>query len=365
MSIEKLNAIWPEWKVAQQLGEGSFGKVYKVVREEHTVTSYAAVKVISIPQSDAELASMRSEGLDENGTRTYFEGIVADFVNEIKMMESMKGTSNIVSVEDYKVLENPEKIGWDIFIRMELLTPLNDYMADKKLTEAEVIKLGQDICSALELCVQRNIIHRDIKPENIFVSSFGDFKVGDFGIARELEKTSGSLSQKGTYNYMAPEITTSKSYDATVDIYSLGLVLYKLLNNNRLPFIDPDAQLVAYQDRKNAIDRRFSGDALPAPTAASPHLAQVILAACAFKPTDRFQTPTAFKNALGSVIGEKPNPAPVPKPNAEDMNATTAVRRAPQSHQPAQAEIPTATFGKEKKKGSKVKKILISVAALI
>ncbi|MCL2828254.1 MAG: protein kinase [Oscillospiraceae bacterium] len=324
MSIERLGAIWPEWQVVEQLGEGSFGKVYKVVREDHGVTSTAAVKVISIPQNDAELTSMRAERLDETGMRSYFGGIVADFVNEIQMMESMKGNSYIVSVEDYKVLEKTDKIGWDIFIRMELLTPLNDYIADRELTEAEVVKLGQDICAALELCDQRKIIHRDIKPENIFISAHKNFKVGDFGVARELGKTSGSLSQKGTYNYMAPEITTSTRYDATVDIYSLGLVLYKLLNNDRLPFLDPKAQLIQYQDRKNAIDRRLSGEALPAPINANPQLAQVILTACAFHPAARFQSPTAFKNALGAVLGAAPIPGP-----PDDMDKTTSVRRAP------------------------------------
>ena len=365
MSIEKLGNIWPEWNVVEQLGEGSFGKVYKVVREGHGVTSTAAVKVISIPQNDAELASLRSEGLDETGTRSYFEGIVTDFVNEIKLMESMKGTSNIVSVEDYQVLEKTDKIGWDIFIRMELLTPLNDYTAERMLTESEVIKLGQDVCSALELCAQRGIIHRDIKPENIFVSSFGDFKIGDFGIARKLEKTSDSLSRKGTPNYMAPEIHTSKDYDATVDIYSLGLVLHKLLNNNRPPFLDPTAQLIQYQDRQNANVRRLNGEPIPAPINASPHMAQIILAACAFDPTGRFKTPTAFKNALGTIVGQKPSPAPAPL----DLNATTAVRRAPKAAQPnatqsSQQNTPTASFGKKKKSGAK-KGVAIFVALIL
>jgi len=371
MSIEKLSAIWPEWRMVEKIGEGSFGKVYKIVREEHGVTSFAALKIISIPQSDAELSSIRSDGLDASATRSYFEGIVTDFVNEIKLMVSMKGNSNVVSVEDYKVLEKTDKIGWDIFIRMELLTSFLDYTADKKLTEAEVIKLGQDICSALELCAHRNIIHRDIKPENIFVSAFGDFKVGDFGIARELEKTSGSLSSKGTYNYMAPEVISSKHYDSTVDICSLGLVLYKLLNNNRLPFLDPYAQLIQYQDRKNAIDRRFSGEPLPAPVGASQFLAPVILAACAFNPAQRFQTPTAFKNALGSVIGAAPSPVPPPMPAQQfDANATTAARRAPQAQAVAQqySDVPNESFGqlkKEKKKMSKAKKVLISIVAVL
>jgi len=362
MSIEEISAVWPEWTVAEQLGEGTYGKVFKATREAHGVVSSAAIKMVSIPQSDAELSSMRAEGLDESGTRSYFAGIVSDFVNEIKAMESLKGTTNIVSIEDYKVVEKADSIGWDIFIRMELLTPLNDYITDKKLSEAEVIKLGCDICQALELCAQRHIIHRDIKPENIFVSSFGDFKVGDFGVARELEKTGGSLSKKGTPNYMAPEIELSKDYDATVDIYSLGLVLYKLLNNNRLPFLDPYAQLITYQDRRTAIDRRSSGEVLPLPVEASPELAQIILTACAFDPTMRFQTPTAFKNALGSIVGAGSCPAPPPV-SVSSLDETVSLRRAPQADNSVQTGIPVASFGKEKNSSSFIK-LAISLTAV-
>ena len=252
MSIERLEKVWPQWQIGEMLGEGSFGKVYKAVREEHGLTTYSAIKAISIPQSDAELNSLRSEGWSEGATKTYLQGIVDDFVNEIKMMESMKGTQNVVSVEDYQVLEKEDKIGWDIFIRMEFLTSLVGHTSDKKLTEEDVIKVGLDLLSALELCSQKSVIHRDIKPENIFISSFGHYKLGDFGIARELEKTAGSMSQKGTYNYIAPEVASGRHYDATVDTYSLGIVLYKLLNYNRLPFIDHTAQMIQHQDRKNA-----------------------------------------------------------------------------------------------------------------
>ena len=301
MSIEQLSTIWPEWSVVEQIGEGSFGKVYKVVREGHGITEYAAVKVITIPQNPAELNSLRADGYDETSARSYFESIVTDFVNEIKLMVTMKGTANIVSVEDYKVVERTGEIGWDIYIRMELLTSFLDYTTGRKLSQDEVIKLGQDIYSALELCAQKKIIHRDIKPENIFVSSFGDFKLGDFGIARELEKTSGSMSAKGTYNYIAPEVTKSRKYDATVDIYSLGLVLYKLLNNNRLPFIDPYAEKILYQDRKDAVDRRLSGELLPHPIDASPEMGNAVLIACHYDPTLRFRTATEFKQALEAV----------------------------------------------------------------
>jgi tetratricopeptide (TPR) repeat protein len=152
-----------------------------------------------------------------------------------------------------------------------------------------------------------------------------------------------------------------------VDIYSLGLVLYKLLNNNRLPFLDPTTQNIQYQDRKSAIDRRLSGEALIAPINASPHLAQVILIACAFKPAERFQTPTAFKNALGAAKGEKASHVPVKHVAAlTDTNATTAARRAPDAAQPvAQADVPVASFGNEKKKKSKAKKVLVTFIVIL
>ena len=302
MSIEALKQIWPEWQIeGRPLGKGSFGVVYKAVRRDHGVESYAAIKVISIPTDSFEVDSLRSEGLDMNATRTYLQGIVNDFVSEIQLMESLKGVQNIVSVEDYKVVEKIGEIGWHIYIRMELLTSFNAYTCDKKLTEEEIIKLGCDICTALEICAKRNIIHRDIKPENIFINDFGDFKLGDFGIARKLENMTGGLSQKGTFNYMAPEVINSSEYDARVDIYSLGIVLYRLLNGNRLPFLDTEKQILNPNERRNAVDRRLRGEELPAPCDASPAMSDLILRACAFDPNLRFASATEMKQALLSV----------------------------------------------------------------
>ena len=131
MSVETLNKIWPEWQIDEKpLGKGSFGVVYKAVRRDHNVESYAAIKVISIPGEQSELDALRSEGLDLDGSRTYLEALVKDFVGEIQMMESLKGVQNIVSVEDYKVVEREGEIGWDVYIRMELLTPFNSYICD-------------------------------------------------------------------------------------------------------------------------------------------------------------------------------------------------------------------------------------------
>lgn len=322
MAVEKLAKVWPEWKVEKQLGRGSYGVVYKVVREDNNIKSHAAVKVISIPSDESELDSLRSEGLSEEGAKTYFQGIVNDFVGEIRLMESLKGVQNIVSVEDYKVVENTEGIGWDIYIRMELLTPFNTYICNKQMTESDVIKLGVDICTALEICGQRNIVHRDIKPENIFINDFGYYKLGDFGIARKLENASGGMSQKGTFNYMAPEVATGTSYDARVDICSLGIVLYRLLNGNRLPFLETEQQLQNPNERKNAVERRIRGEKMNPPCNASPQVAAVIMRACAYNPQARFANATEMKEALmRASIG-----AYVEQPS--DMDVTVNVRSA-------------------------------------
>lgn len=298
MEEEILKDIWPEWKIIDKIGKGAFGTVYKAVRGDHQVESSAAIKVISISQDDPGMDSIIGEGVSAH---TYIKEIVKEFVNEIQLMESFKGVQNIVSVEDYQVVENKEKTGWKIFIRMELLTPLNEYIQDKTFNEQEVIRLGCDICQALELCAKKNVIHRDIKPENIFVNDFESYKLGDFGIARKLENITAGLSQKGTYNYMAPEVERGTRYDVTADIYSLGLVLYRFLNRNRLPFLETEEQMANPSQRMTALRRRLDGELLPPPSEASPEMQEVVLRACNPDPSKRFKSAKAMKEALLAV----------------------------------------------------------------
>lgn len=359
-----VSAIWPEWQIEKQIGKGSYGVVYQAVRRDNNVESHAAIKVISIPTDSSEVDSLRSEGVDVDGTRTYFKGIVDDFVREIQLMETLKGIQNIVSVEDYKVIERTDSIGWDIYIRMELLTPFNTYIRDRKMTEKEVIKLGCDICTALEICSKRNIIHRDIKPENIFINDFGYFKLGDFGIARKLENMTGGLSQKGTYNYMAPEVANGNTYGASVDTYSLGIVLYRLLNENRLPFLETEQQVLNPNERKNAVERRIKGEKLPKPCNASEQMASLLERACSYNPEQRFKSAEEMKQALISVSQGKYVAVKIDDESIE--GATVSVRtkdvvEVPDGNFYVDGKIPT-NAPKKKKKG---KIIAISILLLI
>jgi serine/threonine protein kinase len=253
-----------------------------VNRTKFGETNYAAVKFISIPQNESEIKYAYSEGMDEQSVKIYFKNFALALLEEIRLMSSLKGNTNIVSLEDYKIVEKEDGIGWDILIRMELLKSFVDYLAENKISKREIIKLGIDMCKALEFCQKANIIHRDIKPDNIFVSQHGDYKLGDFGIARQIEKTMSGLSKKGTFSYMAPEVYKGEPYNSTVDIYSLGLVSFRLLNNNRAPFLPDYPAQITHTSREEALIRRIIGEAIPNPINADARLAEIVLKACSY-----------------------------------------------------------------------------------
>ncbi len=304
MSIEELEKegyLFEGWHVTKFLGEGSYGKVYEIEREEFGVKSQSALKVISIPKNRNEIRELMSEGMDEESASTYFRGFVEDFVRECQIMSNLKGNSNIVSFEDYKVVEHKNEIGWDILIRMEMLTPFVEYLNKHEIGRDEVLDLGIAVCKALELCKKQNIIHRDIKPANIFISQNGEYKLGDFGIARIISKSNGASTKVGTSDYMAPEVFKGELYDSSVDIYSLGIVLYRLFNRNRLPFLPPAPEPITHSQREDAVAKRMSGVELPMPCDADEAIFAVISKAMSYEPANRYKHPEEMRRALESI----------------------------------------------------------------
>ena len=295
-------AVLDGWSITRLLGEGSYGRVFEIERAEFAQTYRAALKVITVPQSKAEIESILSEGMSTPQAEAYFHGIVEELMHEFSIMFKLKGTANVVSCEDLRVLEHPDGIGWDILIRMELLHPLLPYVYEHPMARRDIIRLGIDICKALELCQRYNIIHRDIKPENIFISDNGDYKLGDFGIARTIERTSSGLSKKGTYSYMAPEVYAGREYGFSVDTYSLGLVLYRMLNKNRGPFLPQPPEAITYDNREQALARRVSGEPLPRPFYGEGRLGEIVLKACAFDPKDRYSSPQQLRQELEAIL---------------------------------------------------------------
>ncbi|MCH5212474.1 MAG: serine/threonine protein kinase [Oscillospiraceae bacterium] len=300
-TIDRIKAEILPWKIERTIGSGSFGSVYEISREEFGNRYTSALKVITIPQSDAEIRSLMDDGMDEKSTTAYYEDVVSNITKECALMAKFKGNSNIVSYEDHQVIKHKDRIGWDILIRMELLTPLADYIKTHPVNDNSVIKLGIDICKALELCCKNNVIHRDIKPANIFVAQDGSYKLGDFGIARTIEQSTGNLSKSGTASYMAPEVYRGGNYSYNVDLYSLGLVMYWCMNCNRTPFLPHPPQMITAADKDNAMLRRMRGEPIPRPINGSDGLVDIVVKACSFNIADRFSSPTQMRIALENL----------------------------------------------------------------
>ena len=166
--------VWNEWTLTELIGEGAFSKVYRA--EKHTDGAFdtAAIKVISIPSDERQLRALTCDGLSEKETEDFLYSIVKGYTTEIKLMTSFRSCPNVVSILDHTICRKKGSVGWDIFIRMELLTPLDRYISSTKPDEAMIIRLGSDICSALSAfsSASPKIVHREIKPTNIYVSDF-------------------------------------------------------------------------------------------------------------------------------------------------------------------------------------------------
>lgn len=105
--------------------------------------------MITIPYSRTDIRDAISEGMDEKSVTLYFKGYVQQIVREITLLNTLKACPNVVNYEDHCVVEYPDEIRWDVLLRMELLTPLTNYMLQNKIAETDVVKMAMDICQAL------------------------------------------------------------------------------------------------------------------------------------------------------------------------------------------------------------------------
>ena len=300
-NFENIRLPWPDWKIVKYLGGGAYGKVYEIERNISGMQERAALKIVSRPKDESEIEEDDKNGYDHESIVAKYTEILQDYIQEYKLMKELQGQSNIVSCDDFALEKNPNGIGGKIYIRMELLTPLQKVTKERLLSEEEVIKLGKDICKALILCENRNIIHRDIKPDNVMISSFGDYKLGDFGVSKVMgHTTAGTMT--GTEGYIAPEVLHMEKYGKEVDIYSLGIVMYWLLNNRRMPFIEATGKLTPSKVNEASL-RRYQGEKIPAPYNGSAELKQIVLKACEYRPKDRYTSAQEMYDALDSLKG--------------------------------------------------------------
>jgi serine/threonine protein kinase len=315
------------YTITQKLGSGGYGTVYLGTKEDRGGQYRAAIKHISMPDADAYDAVMQDYNYDKTATQAHFEKLVAGITAEINTLLNLSKKDNryIVAYYDHDIQKSLDPLRFDIFMRMEYLTPLNKSIRQRGMTMVEVIKLGLNMCDALSLCHSSDIMHRDIKEANIFVSDDGNYKLGDFGVSKAALETTQAGSMKGTASYMAPEIYLREAYDKSVDIYSLGIVLYKLLNNQRLPFM-PDAPAPFTADDKNAAEsKRIRGETPPIPYNAKRRLGEIIIKACSLK-TQRYKTADEFRadlEAYNRSLSESEANSIVIPPSADSEEAPT------------------------------------------
>lgn len=292
---------WPGWQYVRKIGEGAFGKVYEIQCYENGEVRKAALKVMSFPQTPDDVKNGYEEGWynDENGATTYYSSIISEFTKEIQIMSALKNSKNIVSYEEHMIRPHEGWVGADVLIRMELLQDFNTYKKIHSINEFEAIKIGIDICSALEMCHNAipTILHRDIKLANIMVDENGNYKLGDFGVSRVIEGTRSAHTVAGTENHMAPEVIMGRGYNVTADIYSLGMVLYRILNNNRNPFL-PAEGILTVNMQEEAKKKRINGEIIPAPRDGDRLLKEIVLKAIEYNPIERFQSASEMKASL-------------------------------------------------------------------
>jgi len=291
-----LEQSWPNWEPVRRIGKGSFGTVYEIQKNNGGKIDKQALKVISIPEDGTALPI----GKDRSALQTYYVSIANSMVQEYDTMKELmaQGCTNVVRCDNYVKIPNSNGIGLKLLIKMELLTDLNTYCRKYGFTRQNIIQLGIDICHALEACRNAHVIHRDIKPANLFVSDDGKYKLGDFGVAKQLEQTGYAGSKQGTIMYMAPEVYKNQNYDGRADICSLGLVMYQLLNNGQLPFSDDFKAEV----QGEALNRRMRGEPLPMPKSDDGELAKIVCRACESDYKERYADPTEMRMDLERLL---------------------------------------------------------------
>ncbi|MEM7360445.1 MAG: protein kinase [Pseudomonadota bacterium] len=194
--------------------------------------------------------------------------------------------------QDYTYISMEYVPGYDLDVLLKKRGAQDMYIA---------LLMGRQICSAMNAAHEEGVIHLDLKPGNMMVNRQGILKIMDFGLARSIanqerqQLAEESNTIMGTPRYMAPEQFMREDLDQRTDIYSIGIILYTLLNGSP-PFSDPDVMKLALMQVRddlpeiNGVDGVVTGP-----------LEQIIRKATAKKPADRFQTVREMLEQLSSV----------------------------------------------------------------
>lgn len=265
--IRRYAPLWEQWEIEDLIGEGHGTKVYRAVRATPQGKVYAAIKQF-------ELAPDANPAVSERKARV----LLALVDKQI----ALRGKPHLAEYYERQAYRR-EDGGYDVFVRMELLTSLRSVMGKTEFSEAMLSQLGQELSAGLIALEDAGTCHGAVHPGNIFLSRDGTYKLGDF-CRTGARKVSGAARE-----YQAPEVLTGSSLpSASADRYALGMVLYRLANGLRGPFLPPAPQQVSREQIADAERSRLRGEALPAPQGASPRIAAILSRACAGDKAQRY-----------------------------------------------------------------------------
>ena len=298
-----LSTAWPGWNIINLVEEGTRANVYEIACSEAGQVSVRVLKAICL-----ELA-------DQNSEAAVLDNLIGRINSEIQAIYALNGHPHIAGIEEYAIMKGDSSIL--VLIRMEKMLTLPDYICAGGLqTRDEIIKLGTEICDALDFCERQSVVHRNIKINNLFLTEKTGFKLSDFDIPCTADPAFKNISENqiSVTQCLAPEVYRGGQCGKTSDIYSLGIVLYMLLNDFYPPFVREYHQQTGDPQTYKANARRLRGDSFPPPKNADEELGRTILRACSYQPSDRFQTSAEFKAALIKCLEENLSPESANEP---------------------------------------------------
>lgn len=307
---QSFDPVFEQWYTENQLGSGTDGKVYSIVRKNADGSAKRSVlKMIRLGENRSEKKSFNTiVEKDEagDGEESYYETIIKNITDNIAVIQKVDNGKRFVKYEEWETRRTSDGKGYAVLIRLERARSLTDLLSELSFTLDETLRIGVSICRSLVRCRDFGYIYPNLKPENILFDERGICKLGDFGSFSCLEPSKTSLAFKRTQYYMAPEFIRTGNVNGTVDTYSLGLVLYSLINRGRLPFTEKYPEKVTVSSLDLSMQKRLDGEELPEPALCDEALFRIIKKACAYKVEERYLSPKQMLADLKNALEKKP-----------------------------------------------------------
>jgi len=298
-----------KYEIRREVGRGAMGVVYEAfdpVIQRRVALKTLVTELSSSSQSETYLKRLQREA--QAAGRLTHPNIVAVYDFGEEPLSGGKGAARIAF------------IAMEFVDGRELESCLH---AGERFEVPAVVRIMGQLLDALEYSHKAGVVHRDIKPGNIMLLADGSIKVADFGIARVEASTLTQTGMiMGSPTYMSPEQLLGQTVDARSDLYSAGVVLYKLLTGE-----------VPFSGSLTNVTHKALNDQPSPPSILNVHVpktADALLArALAKRPAERFQSAAEFKQALLRNLGDVAGTDPGAQVAATPSRQATLLRKAP------------------------------------